>query len=45
VYRLAYNDDVVAFKMGRLRGARSARALKDSQLTYGDIIAICETVH
>ena len=91
MYRLAYNDDVAAFKMGRLRGARSgaylnryvtdeqrrsrpifnatlraaaswlffcvarslrinldmlvARALKNSQLTSGDIIAICETVH
>jgi hypothetical protein len=24
VYRLAYNDDVVAFKMGRRQGARRA---------------------
>jgi hypothetical protein len=24
VYRLAYNDDIVAFKMGRRRGARRA---------------------
>jgi hypothetical protein len=24
VYRLAYNDDIVAFKMGRRQGARRA---------------------
>jgi hypothetical protein len=70
VYRLAYNGDIVGFKMGRrpifnptlrtaagwlfLRVARSlridsdmlvARALKNSQLTCGDAIIICETVH
>jgi len=97
VYRLAYNGDDVAFKMGRRQGgpsrtggkegaylnryvtdeqrsrrpifnatlraaagwlffrvARSlrinlnmlvARALKNSQLTCGDVIIICETVH
>ena len=97
MYRLAYNGDVVAFKMGRRQGgpsrtggkegaylnryvtdeqrsrrpifnatlraaagwlffrvARSlrinldmlvARALKNSQLTCGDVIIICETVH
>ena len=97
MYRLAYNGDDVAFKMGRRQGgpsrtggkegaylnryvtdeqrsrrpifnatlwaaagwlffrvARSlrinldmlvARALKNSQLTCGDVIIICETVH
>jgi hypothetical protein len=96
VHRLAYNDDVVAFKMGRRQGGpsrtgvrgrisklirnratrppahfqrnppgrgqlavfprcsldpyqsrygRFARALKNSQLTCGDITIICETVH
>jgi hypothetical protein len=93
VLRLAHNRDVVAIKMGRRQGARSARiwmdtqpiprprdaagpfssqpsgprrvgcfsallapyvsdldmlvarALKNSQLTRGDAIIICETVH
>jgi hypothetical protein len=47
VHRLAYNGDVVALKMGRrlrcsldpyeTRYGRSARALKNSQLTGGDV--------
>ena len=92
MYRLAYNGDVVAFKMGRRQGVeagrisksirnrratrppahfqrnppgrgrlavfprcslgpyrsrygRFARALKNSQLTCGDVTIICETVH
>jgi len=43
VHRLAYNDDVVAFKMRR--DGRFAPALKNSQLTSGDMTSICETVH
>ena len=97
MYRLAYNDDIVALKMGRRQGGpsrtgvrgcisklirnrratqppahfqrnslgrgqlavfprcsldpyqfrygRFARALKNSQLTSGDVTIICETVH
>ncbi len=36
VHRLAYNGDGVTFKW---------TALKNSQLTCGDITIICETVH
>jgi hypothetical protein len=45
VHRLTYNGDVVAFKMGRRQASPARTALKNSQLTCGDITITCETVH